>query len=350
MGVSFCSQYRIRQADDKDSEKWDAYVNSNSCSKIYHLFRWKRLIEEFSGHKGVYFVALDSSDQICGILPLFHMKSLLFGRFAISVPYFNYGGPLGNSPEIEEALISEASTFFDDANIDYLEFREIKKRDAYPCKTEKVTMILPLESEAELMMKGFKAKLRSQIKRPIRENVTIEFGGIELLNEFYSVFTANMRDLGTPPYSKNLFAEILKNFSDRSFVAIARKDKKPVGGAFLIGYKDTLEIPWASTLKKHNRIGVNMLMYWEIIKKAIEDNYSFFDFGRCTKDAGTYKFKKQWGTEEVPLYWNYSLKNISHLPEVNPNNPKYDLFIKTWRKLPIVVTRMVGPSIVRNIP
>ena len=123
-----------------------------------------------------------------------------------------------------------------------------------------------------------------------------------------------------------------------------------MGGAFLIGHGDTMEIPWASTLRDTNPLGINMLMYWSVLCRAIERGYGFFDFGRSTIDAGTYRFKQQWGAVPVSHHWHYWLPEGRALPALNPGNPKFRLMIAAWKRLPVPVTRWLGPMIVRNIP
>ena len=152
-------------------------------------------------------------------------------------------------------------------------------------------------------------------------------------------------------YSKNFFKTILDELPDNAkIIIIFSKEDIPVAAAFIIHYKRMMEIPWAATLRKYDRLSPNMLLYFEVLKYAIKQQCSLFDFGRCTKDSGTYRFKKQWGGEEKVLYWYYMLKPNQEIPEVNPNNPKYQMAIRVWKKLPLFLTKMVGPSIVKNIP
>ena len=126
--------------------------------------------------------------------------------------------------------------------------------------------------------------------------------------------------------------------------------KRPVAAAFLLGYKDTLEIPWASTIKDVNHLSVNMLLYWEVLKFAVDNQYQYFDFGRSSKDSGTFRFKQQWGAIPKQCYWHYWLKNNAEMPSLNPNNPKYKLVISLWKKLPVSVTKYIGPNIVKSLP
>ena len=344
------SALKISLSTGTDASRWNAFVDTCPGARIYHRAEWQNLVRQVFGHEGSYLQATDAQGNIQGVLPMITMESLLFGRFCISLPYFNYGGAVAVSEAVEQQLMRQAREFVVADKLDFIEFRDDKPREGWPVRTDKVSMILPLEKEPERMFKQFKAKLRSQVRRPMRENVEVVFGGPEYLDDFYLAFTTNMRDLGTPPYSKKFFAAILSTFPDNAYLAIVRKGREVAGGAFLLGYKDTLEIPWASTIRKFNPIGVNMLMYWEVIRSAIEKGYAYFDFGRCSRDAGTYRFKKQWGSREHPLYWHYDLLRQESLPQINPDNAKYRLFIETWKKLPLPLTRLLGPSIVKNIP
>jgi len=223
-------------------------------------------------------------------------------------------------------------------------------REGLPARTEKVVMVLPLPVDPDSLLASFGSKLRSQIRRAQRETPATRFGGEELLDDFYSVFSRNMRDLGTPVYSKKFFRNILHCFPGDSQLVVARLSHKPVAAAFLLGHRDTLEIPWASTLRDVNHLSINTFLYWEILKSAIESEYRYFDFGRSSRDSGTYRFKQQWGAVPRQLYWHYWLSSGEKLPAINPGNPKYALMIKAWQHLPLALSKLLGPPIVRNIP
>lgn len=329
--------------------KWDNYASKSGAS-IYHDSRWTHLIKKVFGHKSHHIVALEEG-SIVGILPLVQLKSRLFGNFMVSMPYFNYGGVVADNDEITHALLKSANELSIKLACTHIEMRFDEEQNIdLPVRTDKVTMLLDLPADPDQLWQAIGSKRRAQVKRPIREGVEFILGGVELLDDFYHVFSNNMRDLGTPVYSKNFFKEIARTFSENSFIAIVRLDGKPVGAGFLLGHQGRLEIPWASTLRKYNRLGINMYMYWNILKFAIENNYAAFDFGRSSKDAGTLKFKKQWGATEKQLYWYYDMEENDSLPGLNPNNKKYEFAISVWRKLPVAVTKLIGPSIVKNLP
>jgi len=341
---------KINTLNLDDETRWDVYLDRSSAS-FYHNSHWRHLIKDVFGHDSHYLYATDDKSQVTGILPLVRLKSLLFGDFLISMPYFNYGGALADSIEIERCLIEEAYNLRIALGCSHVELRETEDRNnEFPVKTDKVTMLLDLPGEPEELWKAIGAKRRAQVKRPIREGAEFFIGGKELLDDFYTVFSINMRDLGTPVYSKLFFKSMLEYFPEHTSIAVVRLNGNPVGTGFLVGYKGKMEIPWASTLRKYNKFGVNMFLYWNILKTAIEKEYRVFDFGRSSKGAGTLKFKKQWGAVQKQLYWNYLLPKGEFLPELNPNNPKYSFAINVWQRLPLSVTKLLGPAIVKSLP
>jgi FemAB-related protein (PEP-CTERM system-associated) len=159
-----------------------------------------------------------------------------------------------------------------------------------------------------------------------------------------------MRDLGTPVYTKRLFENILHEFPETARICTVYDDKIPIASGFMLGYRTWLQIPWASSVKAYNRSSPNMLLYWTILEFACNEGYTHFDFGRSTLGEGTYKFKQQWGAQPLQCYWHYWLASGGDLPEINPDNPKYRLMINTWQRLPLAVTKWIGPHIVKNIP
>jgi FemAB-related protein (PEP-CTERM system-associated) len=335
---------------DGEQAAWDAYAERNPAASVYHLSEWREVIRRTFGHEGYYFMARDGTEDVVGILPLIHMKSLLFGNFLVSMPYFNYGGAIADHPVIEQRLMSAANEQASRLGASHVEYRDDIQRIGLPARTEKVNMILTLPDTPDTLLQGFGAKLRSQIRRAQREAPTIHFGQIEYLDDFYTVFARNMRDLGTPVYGKNLFRNILQSFPDRSHIVVARLGGKPVAGAFLIGHHRMLEIPWASALRRLNHLSINTFLYWKILEFAIEKGYRQFDFGRSSRNSGTYRFKEQWGAVPKQLYWHYWMGSGAELPSINPANPKYALMIRLWQQLPLAVSKLLGPPIVKNIP
>ncbi len=341
--------FRTELADEKNKELWYRYLTQHTHTP-YHQAAWLTLIENQFGHASVLLLAISEENEILGGLPLTLFSSKLFGRFAVSIPYINYGGPISDYRNINQALIKQSQPLLERFNLSHIEIRSIQA-DLYPiCTNKKASMILDLPESNEILEKELGAKLRSQYKKAEDYSPQLAVGRSELLNDFYTVFARNMRDLGTPVYPKHFFQAILDEPALQSTLLIVKLNNKPVSAAFLIANGDVLEIPWASTIAEANKKNMNMWMYRNILAFAIEKKFKFFDFGRSTIDAGTYKFKKQWGSEPRQHYWYYVMPEGQTLPEINPNNPKYKIFIALWKLMPVWITRLLGPQLIKHIP
>lgn len=342
--------FQVIESNEAHAYKWNQFVNTNLNSSVYHLYEFKNIVEKSFGHTTIYFIAIDTKQEVVGILPAVQLNSRLFGNYIVSIPFFNYGGAIANHSDIESALNQALENKALELGATHIEYRDIKPREGLPSKTEKLALVLKLPTHSEELWADIGSKVRSQIKKSETYNLTYKTGKADLLNEFYDVFSRNMRDLGTPVYHKCFFKNILDCSEINATIAIVTHHNKPVSCAFLIHYRDTMEIPWASTIQQANQYNANMFMYWNVLKTAITNKAEYFDFGRSSDDGGTFKFKLQWGAHPLQLYWNYWLKGQAELPELNPNNPKYQLAITVWKKLPVWLTTLIGPHIVKNLP
>lgn len=345
---------RLYTPTDKDS--WDSYVLNHPDSTHCHLSGWKCVSEKAYGHKGYYLLAEDDSG-ISGILPLIHIKSFFFGNQLVSIPFMNYGGILADSSEAAEALTRAAIELCTDLKASEIELRHLGSMNSMKAvdgpqiieQTHKVRMLLDLPATKDELLKSFKSKLRSQISRPQKEGITAEIGGAELIDRFYHVFSVNMRDLGSPVHSKRLFTEILREFPDHAKIALVSHQGVPVAAGLIFSFMSTVEIPWASSLRKYSRFSPNMLLYWALLEYSCDCGAQYFDFGRSTPDEGTYKFKEQWGAKAWPLHW-YSI-NVNGNAEKNRQSEKsrFKTLVRYWKKLPMPVSTMLGPLIRKNI-
>jgi FemAB-related protein (PEP-CTERM system-associated) len=210
-------------------------------------------------------------------------------------------------------------------------------------------MRLTLPDTPGVLWDSLPAKVRNQVRKGQKSGLSAVWGGEELLSDFYDVFSRNMRDLGTPVYSRRLFQGILRQFPDRAELCVVRLDKVPVGGAILLHGWGVTEVPSASTLRAYNITCANMLLYWHLLERAVHRQQRTFDFGRSSEGCNTFRFKKQWGAEPAPAEWQYHVRH-GGLPDMRPDNPRYQRLIRVWQRLPVWLTRLIGPSIVRGIP
>lgn len=336
---------------NEDGRAWDAFVESHQDSTNYHRYGWRKVVEKSFGHRTMYLAATNGQNEICGVLPFVRIKSRLFGSGLISLPFFNYGGLLISEDSAAVMLLDASRKMLSGTSLDHVELRHLRLRDdVVATKRHKVTMILDLKKNEEEQWSNLDTKVRNQVRKAEKSGLKAVSGRMELLDGFYEVFCRNMRDLGTPVYGRNFFYNILEEFPDSTRIISVTHDGRTIASALLTWYKDTLEVPWASSNKDFSRLCSNNLLYWEAIRFAISMGARTFDFGRSTPGEGTYKFKKQWGAMPLQLYWQYLLSEGKKMPEVNTHNSKYQLAIKAWQHLPLVVANFIGPHIVRCIP
>jgi FemAB-related protein (PEP-CTERM system-associated) len=312
---------------------------------------WLDVLEAGLGHE-VYAVEAVAGGCTVGYLPLALVSSMLFGRFLVSLPYLNSNGVVAQSADVQAELIGRAAVLADELGARHLELRH-EAPIAHPALTaaltSKVHMRLALPATGERLWAGFDAKVRNQIRKGERGGFAVAWGGAELLDGFYAVLARNMRDLGSPVFGKPLFAATLAAFPGAAEICLVRDGPRPVAGALLLHGWGVTEVPTAAALKAYNPSNVNMLMYHHLLRRAAERGQRVFDFGRSTTAGGTFRFKKQWGAVPHPATWQYHVL-AGEAGEMRPDNPRYQRAIRLWQRLPVGLTRRLGPLIVRGIP
>jgi FemAB-related protein (PEP-CTERM system-associated) len=345
--VGFEARPEITIAAGPDRAAWDAFVLRQAAATGYHEWAWRPVFERSFGHRCVYLMAR-RDQRVEGILPLVEMRSRLFGRLMVSLPFVNYGGVLADSEPVVRALVDAAADIARRQRTRHVELRHTARRlTDLPCKQHKVAMHLDLRPG---MWEQLDRKVRNQIRKAEKSDLTADSGGVERLPEFYTVFAQNMRDLGTPVYSVRFFQEVLRAFPDRTRIHVVRLKGRAVAGGLTFRTGKGIEVPWASSVREFNSLCPNHLLYWKVIETAVAEGCDRLDFGRSTPNEGTYKFKEQWGARPVPLHWEYCLLGEGGVPDQSPKNPKFRLAIEGWKRMPLWLANAVGPHIVRSIP
>lgn len=332
----------------------DQSVAERACGE--HDPAWLDILGQALRHKTS--VLLDwQGKRLAGVLPLALTRSPLFGKHLVSLPYVNRAGLLTADLESGHSLIEHATQLAKQCDARYLELRHHGRAfDAKPfthTRNEKHRMVLDLPATSEQLWSSLKAKVRNQVRKGEQGGLQIRYGREALVPGFYSVFATNMRDLGTPVYPRKLFHAMLHHLSERCEIALVTLESVPIAGAILIhdrvGERAITQVPSASCLREFNSLCANMWMYHQLLDRAIARGATQFDFGRSSEGSGTYRFKKQWGAEPEPTPWQVVLRRGS-LNDVRPDDPRNRKRIEQWQKLPVWVTKAIGPTIVRGIP
>ena len=330
------------------SADWDDFVRSDPESTFCHLAGWHSVMREALGARPHYLEARDATGELAGVLPLVRVKSALLGDYLVSMPFLNYGGALG-AEAVRSDLANEAVRLGVELGTGTVELRSRRREVAALQPTSrKITVVLPLPATEDELWNGLRSKLRSQIRRPMKEEMETRTGPDQLA-AFYAIFASNMRDLGTPVLPRRFFELAARTFPDEIVFMVVRHEGTPVAAGCGFFHHDEFEIEWASALREYNPLAPNMLLYWELMREAIRRGARRFNFGRCTPGEGTHRFKLQWGSEDQPLGWSvWSPGGNAELP--SPDKPIFRLATSVWRRMPLWSTNRLGPVVSRWIP
>jgi FemAB-related protein (PEP-CTERM system-associated) len=346
-----------------DSARWDEFVMRSPAATFCHLGGWQRVIERTWGYRQ-HSLRVERDGEIVGVLPLFHIrgrwfKSLfgsLFGSTLLSTPNAVYGGAVAADDQAHQALIAAARALAACLRVDYLELRDagvngggpadagFHRRDLY------VTFERPLMADEDELIKSFPRDVRRMIRQGEKNGLRAEFGREELLDEFYEVYAASVRRLGTPVFPKTLFANFLREFPAASDILLIRQKGQVAAGVLSFYFRDTVMPYYGGAYRAFHPAGVNNFMYWELMRQSARRGFTRFDFGRSKLGTGACEFKRGWRMIERPLPYRLFPIRTDNVPDLNPTNPKFRLMIEVWKRLPLGLTKLIGPKIVRNFP
>jgi FemAB-related protein (PEP-CTERM system-associated) len=331
--------------------EWERFVGRSGRVPLSLHPAWLRVLEQGLKHVP-YLIEAVEGEEIVGLLPLAFVQSRLFGRFLVGLPYLNYGGVFADDEIVAGRLVDRAIELADELDVRHLELRHKKSIDHPRLLTRtghKVHMIRELPANPEVLWKQLQSNVRNHIRKGQKSGLVVAWGGEELLPEFYDVFSHNMRDLGTPVSSSELFRAAIRQFPDRVELCVVRLEAKAVAAGLLVHGWKTTEIPSASSLRSYNSTNANSLMYWNLLERAVQRGQETFDFGRSTPGTSVCSFKEQWGAKPEPAEWQYYMR-AGNSDDMRPDNPRYERLIRVWQRLPVWITRRIGPKIVRGIP
>ena len=343
---------KITELEREEEKAWDSYILNSNSSTFYLQIGWRNVVEKTYKHKPIYLIAKEQG-EIKGVLPLFLMRSMIFGKKLVSVPFAPYGGVCADNKAIENALIDEAKRMTKECGADYLELRCLNENGiglglGLAANNSYITFILNLSQDPNIVWKGFNNKVRNAIRKALKSN--LEIRSDNNIGDFYRLYTKNMRDLGTPPHSYAFLKNLLHEFPEHTKIVRVQYPGTTIASLFLVSFKHTMISGWAASDRAYQNFNPNNLLYWGVIKSGCEEGYKYFDFGRSIYDSGTFRFKKPWGAEPEQLCYQYYLCNMKNMPDTSQSNPKRQRFVKFWRKLPIRLATTAGPLIRKGIP
>jgi len=338
----------VRYARDDDATAWDAFVFKSANGTFFHRFGWRAIFRDVFGLTPHYLVA-ENGDEIIGILPLVHQKSVLFGNSLIAAPFCVEGGSVAINPETRVRLDEEAISLVYKLKAGSLEYRSrVANRTGWAVRKDLyATFERELSSDDEENLQAIPRKQRAVVRKTLKSSLTSHVDGDA--NALFRVYSESVRNLGTPVFPKTYFEALLKIFGSDCDVVVVREGSEPVSAVMNFYFRETVMPYYGGGRPAARRNGANDFMYWEVMRRAVARGYRRFDFGRSKAETGAFAFKKNWGFEPQWLEYEYYLAPGVALPDKNPNNPKYAGLIEVWKRLPLPVANLIGPYLIRGL-
>ena len=347
----------IKELDNKSMSNWDAFVDTCPEATFFHRAGWKKAIEVGMGHRA-HFLYAERNGVIEGVLPMGHVSSFLFGNALMSSPFCVYGGIAASSDMARAALHKAAEELALRLGVDYLEMRSMdvaepelsspqSSSQEWLLKELYVTFRKEIDADEEKNLLSIPRKQRAVVRKGIKAGLTSEIDtGI---HRFYDAYAERVRNLGTPVFPKRFFSVLRDVFGEACEILTVVKDGRTISSVMSFYFRDEVLPYYGGGTSEARAVKGNDFMYWELMRRSGERGIRVFDYGRSKIGTGSYSFKKNWGFEPQPLKYEYLLVKAREIPDVNPLNPKYRLFINAWKRLPLPVSKFIGPFISRNL-
>jgi FemAB-related protein (PEP-CTERM system-associated) len=186
------------------------------------------------------------------------------------------------------------------------------------------------------------------VRQGVRHGLRAEFG-LGHLDRFWHIYAHSVHVLGSPVFPRRLFRHIANEFGKDCELLTIWKDDTPVSGVLTLLFEDQVLPYYAGALRQALPYAVNDFMYWELFCHAAKTGYRTFDFGRSREGTGAYDFKRHWGFEAVPLPYQYILLDGCAMPDLSPSNSRMRVAVRAWKRLPLPLTKVIGPTLTRYL-
>jgi FemAB-related protein (PEP-CTERM system-associated) len=328
--------------------RWDAFVEATPAGTFFHLSGWKRVIESAFKHRTYYLMA-ERDAAVTGVLPLTLVKTRLFGASLISNAFCVQGGPIAADAASLQALEDAALRLMEELRVPVLEFRSrsvsrsdwLSKDDLY------VSFRKPIDPSVERNLKDIPRKQRAMVRKGMQNGLSSELD--DAPGRLHRVYGESVRNLGTPVFSREYFELLRAVFARQSDIVTITKDGRPVASVLNFYFRDEVLPYYGGGTAQARHLAANDFMYWEVMRRACERGFRMFDFGRSKRGTGAYDFKRYWGFEPQPLTYQFRLASGRDIPDLNPLNPRFRIFVELWKRLPLGVAARLGPLIVRGL-
>ena len=339
---------RLVLGDTVNTERWDKFVFSCPGATFFHRSGWQNIVRDVFHHE-TYFLYAEEDGVIQGVLPLGNVNSWLFGNSLTGLPFAVYGGVAADNPLAADALELEAERIARHLGVAHLELRNVNPRHAdWPTQDLYVTFRKEILDGEEANMLAIPRKQRAMVRKGIKNGLVSQIDSN--VDRFFALFADNVHRHGTPAMPKKYFKALQTEFgTDCEVLTVVAPDGRALSSVLSFYFRDEVMPYYAGDDEAARDLAANDFKYWELMRRACVRGLKMFDYGRSKRGTGPYAFKKNWGFEPTPLYYEYRLYKRDAIPQNNPNNAKYKLMISIWRRMPIGLANWLGPFVVRNL-
>ena len=345
------SSITVSELTEQMQLSWDNYVNNSLGGLPLHLSGWQHVLKKTYGYQTHYLYA-SSGDKVAGVLPLFSLPSIISGRRAMTMP----GALLADNEEIAAALIEHGLAAAAAEEIDQLVLQDARQvwSASMNSISHHVYWLLSLAPTEEEHWKQLDGNIRRQVRKAKRNGLQVQIDrqGI-LLDPFYDVFSRFTHQSGTPVFGRNFLENIIEVFPQGFNIAVVWHENQPIAGYFQLQLGHTVYGMWGAALMDSLQLRPAYLALWEIMRDAINNGFDYLDMGRSPLDSNASKFKGQWGGIAYPVYQttvNINGATSNSVTDRVKSDDKYQLFMRLWPKLPLSLTRKLGPRLRWHIP
>ncbi len=337
----------VRAFEPADAARWNAFVRRHPEGTFFHLAEWQAVLAKAFGHRTHYLLA-EQGGEIRGVLPLAHVRSLVFGSALISTPFCVYGGIVSDDAAAHQALTSRACELARSLDVNYLELRNRRRQyPEWPAKDLYVTFRKKIDAESEANMLAIPRKQRAMVRKGLQKNLTVAIDADA--TRHYDIYSESLRNLGTPVFAKRYLETLQTTFGQDCEILTVLHEGAPVASVLSFYFRDEVLPYYGGGTLAARPVAGNDYMYWAVMERARERGLKLFDYGRSKRGTGAFDFKVHWGFEPEPLHYEYFLVRAGQLPNLSPTNPKYERMIRLWQRLPLRVTQMLGPPVARYL-
>jgi FemAB-related protein (PEP-CTERM system-associated) len=332
----------------RDNASWDAFVMAHPQATFFHRSAWQRVLRGSFRHEA-YYLYTHEAGRITGVLPLAHVKSLLFGSSLTSLPFAVYGGVVADDEDSAQLLLREAQRLARELGVAHLELRNVQRTQPdWPEQDLYVTFRKAILPDEEANMLAIPRKQRAMVRKGLKNGLASSLD--DGVDRFFALYADNVHRHGTPAMPRRYFEDLRREFgSDCEVLTVTAPDGRPVSSVLSFYFRDEVLPYYAGDDEAARDLAANDFKYWELMRLSCARGLKTFDYGRSKQGTGSFSFKKNWGFEPTPLHYEYCLYKRDAVPQNNPANAKYRLLIETWRRMPLAMANWLGPFVVRSL-